>query len=170
MFGINNRNNTEKISETIMQPWALSSTLVIKELNTQETGLADTEAAQRLLKYGNNTFHNKEKTSVVSLFLKQFLSPLIFLLIGAGILTFILTEWIETIVISFSVLLNVFLGFYHEYHAENTLYKLTTYIKDRARVIRGGREQEIDSSLLVPGDIIKLSYGARVPADAPLIY
>src|SRR3989338_602016 len=153
----------------VIQPWAESAREVIEELNTRETGLTEKEAADRLTKYGNNTFHNKEKTSVVSLFLKQFLSPLIFLLIGAGILTFILTEWIETIVISFSVLLNVFLGFYHEYHAENTLDKLTTYIKDRARVIRGGREQEIDSSLLVPGDIIKLSYGARIPADARII-
>src|SRR3989344_4309944 len=153
----------------ITQPWALSTTEVIDKLETKPTGLTDKKAANRLLQYGNNTFHNKEKISVTALFLKQFLSPLIFLLLGAGVLTFILAELAETFVIALAVLLNVLLGFYHEYHAENTLVKLTTYIKDRARVIRNGIEQEIDSLLLVPGDIIKLSYGFRVPADARLL-
>ena len=139
-----------------MQPWVQSVAEVIGQLSTKEAGLEDKEAQTRLLKYGNNTFHNKEKASTISLFLKQFVSPLIFLLIGAAILTGVLAGWIDTAVIIFAVLLNVSLGFYHEYHAENTLEKLKTYIKDRARVIRDGREQEIDSSLLVPGDIIKL--------------
>ena len=101
--------------------------------------------------------------------MKQFINPLIFLLISAAVITGILREWVNTVVIIFSVLLNVFLGLYHEYHAENTLDKLKSYIKDRARVIRDGKEQEIDSSLLVPGDIIKLSYGFRVPADARIL-
>ena len=165
----NNIKDTERSSEIITQPWAFSATEVIAKLETTQIGITDKEAGIRLIKYGNNIFHHKEKINIISLFLKQFLSPLIFLLIGACILTFILTEWIDTIVIAFAVLINVLLGFYHEYHAENTLEKLTTYIKDRARVIRGGKEQEIDSSLLVPGDIIKLSYGARVPADARIL-
>lgn len=152
-----------------MQPWAFSTTEVIAKLHSTPTGITDKEAADRLLKYENNTFHNKEKINITALFLKQFLSPLIFLLIGASILTSILHEWINTAMIVFAVLLNIGLGFYHEYHAENILDKLTTYIKDRARVIRNGREQEIDSSLLVPGDIIKLSYGSRVPADARIL-
>ncbi|MSU44865.1 HAD family hydrolase [Candidatus Nomurabacteria bacterium] len=153
----------------IIQPWAITTLEVLQKLETTPAGLTDKEAEVRLIKYGNNTFHNKEKISVVTLFFKQFLSPLIFLLIGAGVLTFILSEWVETIVIILAVLLNILLGFYHEYHAENTLDKLTTYIKDRTRVIRDGVEQEIDSLLLVPGDIIKLSYGARVPADARIL-
>ena len=124
----------------ITQPWALSTTEVIDKLETKPTGLTDKKAANRLLQYGNNTFHNKEKISVTALFLKQFLSPLIFLLLGAGVLTFILAELAETFVIALAVLLNVLLGFYHEYHAENTLVKLTTYIKDRARVIRNAIE------------------------------
>jgi len=153
----------------ITQPWGQSATEVITQLGTTQNGITDKESGARLVKYGRNTFHNKEKINVISLFLKQFLSPLIFLLLGAGILTFILSEWIDTTVIALALLLNVTLGFYHEYHAENTLDKLKTYIKDRARVIRGGQEQEIDSSLLVPGDIIKLSYGSRVPADARIL-
>src|SRR3989344_5264400 len=155
--------------EITPQPWALSTEATLLSLETTPTGLVDKEVATRLVKYGSNTFHNKEKINVISLFLKQFLSPLIFLLLGAGILTLILSEWIDTTVIALALLLNVTLGFYHEYHAENTLDKLKTYIKDRARVKRSGREQEIDSLLLVPGDIIKLAYGARVPADARIL-
>ncbi|KKQ07223.1 MAG: Calcium-translocating P-type ATPase, PMCA-type [Parcubacteria group bacterium GW2011_GWB1_36_5] len=152
-----------------IQPWALSVAETIEQLHSTLIGITDKEAETRLIKYGNNTFHGKEKLNKISLFLKQFLSPLIFLLIGAGILTFILDEWVETVVIILAVFLNVVLGFYHEYHAENTLDRLTTYIKDRTRVIRNGIEQEIDSSILVSGDVIKLSYGARVPADARIL-
>lgn len=154
--------------EKIFQPWAETTEELLKELNTRQDGLSREEAENRLSVYGSNTFHKKEKAKALSIFLKQFLSPLIFLLIGAAVLTAFLDEWLNTYVISFAVLLNVLLGFYHEFHAENTLSNLTTYIKDRARVIRGGREEEIDSSLIVPGDIVKLTYGARVPADIRL--
>ncbi len=162
-------NNSQNSATMTTPPWALSADETIAGLETTYLGITDKEAGIRLLKYGSNTFHTQEKVNIVSLFLKQFLSPLIFLLIGAAILTSILDEWINTIVITLAVLINVLLGFYHEYQAENTLEKLATYIKDRARVIRGGVEQEIDSSLLAPGDIVKLSYGARVPADSRLL-
>lgn len=168
MFYVKN-NAKDSLAQATIQPWALSSAEVILKLKTTQTGINDKEASIRLTKYGDNTFHNKENINVTSLFLKQFLSPLIFLLIGASILTGVLSEWIDMTVILFAVFLNVFLGFYHEYHAENTLEKLKTYIKDRARVVRDGVEQEIDSSLLVPGDIIKLSYGARIPADVRIL-
>src|SRR5690606_37664265 len=97
------------------------------------------------------------------------MSPLIFLLVAAGAVTSFYQEWVNTAVIVFAVLLNVVLGFWHEYQAENTLEKLKGYIKERARVVRGGREEEVDSSVLVPGDIVRLSYGGRVPADARII-
>ena len=161
------KKNTK--NQVLSQPWSLKASELFPLLETSSSGITDEEAELRLRKYGSNTFHDKEKSRAVFLFLKQFVSPLIFLLVGAVILTAILAEWLNMAVIAFAVLLNVSLGFYHEYHAENTLKKLKTYIKDRARVIREGREQEIDSSLLVPGDLIKLSYGARVPADARIL-
>lgn len=153
----------------ITSPWSIASTDSITELKSTPSGLTDYEAEARISRYGTNTFHHKEKTNLLFLFLKQFLSPLIFLLVGAAVLTSILGEWANAAVITFAVLLNVAIGFYQEFHAENTLEKLTTYIKDRARVIRGGKEEEIDSTLLVPGDIIKLSYGMRIPADSRII-
>lgn len=166
MSDIKDKNS---VAQTLMEPWTLSLSEIFQDSDTIQTGLTEKEAGIRLKNYGNNTFHNREKINGISLFFKQFLSPLIFLLIGAGVLTFLLDEWVETVVIALAVFLNVLLGFYHEYHAENTLDKLKTYIKDRSRVIRDGREQEIDSSLLVPGDIIKLSYGTRIPADARIL-
>ena len=152
-----------------MEPWMWHAEEVLAELESRETGLTDEEAKKRLGRYGTNTFHAKERVKPISLFLKQFLSPLIFILLGATVLTSILGELVDTVVILTAVLLNVVLGFYHEYHAENTLDKLTTYIKDRCRVIRNGLEQEMDSALLVPGDVIKLAYGTRIPADTRII-
>lgn len=152
-----------------MEAWSLSKEEIFQELGVLQSGLDDQEAEHRLKKYGENTFHDKEKAKIFTLFSKQFLSPLIFLLVGASVVTSILKEWTNTAVILFAVILNVALGFYHEYQAENTLKKLKGYIKEKARVIRQGREIEIDSRYLVQGDIIKLSYGSRVPSDARLI-
>ncbi len=155
--------------DILKQPWAINTDEVIVALKTTKTGLSEEIAKERLKQYGSNTFHSREKKSFFIIFLKQFSSPLIFLLIGASILSLTLGEWIDTGVIIFAVLINISVGFYHEYNAESTLSKLSTYIKDRARVIRDGKEEEIDSALLVPGDIIKISYGARIPADARIL-
>ncbi|MFZ2149661.1 MAG: HAD-IC family P-type ATPase [Minisyncoccia bacterium] len=155
--------------QIIKQAWSLSVSEVYEAGQTSEKGITEKEAETRLFKYGKNVFHGKGKTNPFILFAKQFLSPLIFLLLGSVFLTALLGEWIDMGVVLFVVLLNVSLGFFHEYNAENTLEKLKTYIKDRARVIRNGVEQEIDSELIVPGDMLKLSYGARIPADARII-
>ena len=128
--------------------WSLSATNAVSALETNVSGLSETEAKNRLRHYGTNVFHGKERSHTVSLFFRQFVNPLIFLLIFAAALTAFLGEHLDTLVIIFAVLLNVLLGFFQEHHAEDTLAKLTTYIKDRALVMREGREQEMDSSIL----------------------
>ncbi len=150
-------------------PWFFTSEEVLKKLDTTTSGLGEKEAKDRLDHFGTNDFKKRNTLSIPKMIVKQFASPLIFILMGASILTSILHEWSNTIFIISTVLINVGLGLYREYQAENTLEKLVTYIKDRTRVIRDGDEKEIDSSLLVPGDIIKLSYGSRVPADARIL-
>ena len=154
---------------TIQKPWFFSSEEVLNKLNTSIKGLSEEEAKERFEKFGANIFRKKRVLSIPKLALKQIMSPLVFILIGAAILTGILQEYMNTVVIIAAILINTGLGLYREYQAENTLEKLETYIKDRSRVVRNGNEQEIESSLLVPGDIIKLSYGSRIPADARLI-
>lgn len=143
---------------------------VLQMLSTSHGGLSEDEAERRLVAYGRNTFHKSDKKSALSIFLKQLASPLIFILVGAAIVTAVLGEWAEVIIISLAVAVNAGLGFSREYHAENTLEKLGTFIKDRSRVIRGGREEEIDSEMVVPGDVLRLSYGSRVPADARVLH
>ena len=150
-------------------PWFLDINEVIEKSVSSPNGLTEEEAKKRLKTYGTNEFRKKESTSAFDLTIKQLMSPLIFILIGASVLTAILSEWVNTFVIIGAVIVNVALGVYREYKAEETLEKLVTYIKDRSRAVRGGVEQEIDSALLVPGDIIKLSYGSRVPADSRII-
>jgi len=155
--------------EKFKQIWSQDIDKSLEILNSSHEGLNEEQVNTRLLEYGKNTFDNKEKKTILSILGKQFVSPLIFLLIAASFITGILQEWVDTGVIVFAVLLNVLLGFYHEYNAENTLDKLTSYIKERSKVIRNGNEQEIDSSMIVPGDIIKLTYGSRIPSDARIL-
>ncbi len=150
-------------------PWAYPAEAVMSVLKSKAAGLTEENALIRLREIGPNEFRKERRADTATIFLSQFTSPLIFVLLGAAVITIILREWIETVVIFLAVFVNAALGFYQEYHAENTLERLTAYIKDRARVIRAGDEHEIDSALLVPGDIVRLTLGARVPADMRLI-
>jgi Ca2+-transporting ATPase len=154
---------------TIQTPWFFQSEDVLNKLETSANGLKQEEAEERLKLFGSNEFKSKKTLSITALAIKQLMSPLVFILIGAAFLTGILEEWVNMAVIIGAILINAGLGLYREYQAENTLEKLVTYIKDRSRVIRSGNEREIESSLLVPGDIIKLSYGSRIPADARIL-
>src|SRR3972149_5726594 len=148
---------------------ALETTNIFTPLKTSKDGLSEKEAVRRLDTYGKNIFHTQEELNAFTIFLRQLGSPLIFILIAAAIITSVLREWTELLVITFANLVNASLGFYREYYAENTLQKLSTFIKDRSRVIRHNHEQEIDSETLVPGDMIKLTYGNRISADARIL-
>lgn len=150
-------------------PWAHTPDEVLGILKSGEAGLTEEEALKRLKAFGENEIRRRKKTHALSIFVRQFASPLIFILVAAGAITIALNELLETFVIALAVFVNVGLGFYQEYRAENTLERLQVYMKDRARVMRGGREYEIESSFLVPGDLIRLSLGARVPADVRII-
>jgi Ca2+-transporting ATPase len=155
--------------ETLIKcPWSTKIDDIFLFLETDKNGLAEEEISKYLSLYGKNSFKRSEKKSIFSIFLEQFTSPLIFILIGASVITFFLKEWIETFVILSAVLINAGLGFYREYSAENTLEKLSSFIKERIIVIRNGREVEVDSEMIFPGDIVKLAYGNRVPADIRL--
>lgn len=149
--------------------WAISSDAVVNMLQSSLSGLPDAEIEKRRSIFGLNEFSKKKGPSKLSIFLRQFKSPLIFMLIGAAVLAGFLHEWLNTIVIMLAVFVNTVLGFYQEYHAEKTLDKLIMYIKERVRVTRDGVDQEIDASEIVLGDIVHLVYGSRIPADSRLL-
>ncbi|MEO5635250.1 MAG: HAD-IC family P-type ATPase, partial [Candidatus Paceibacterota bacterium] len=159
----------EEKKSIVLNPWFLSGEEVLSKLSTSVDGLTEEEVEKRLNIFGKNNFKNQNSLDVTKLALRQLMSPLIFILIIAAVLTGVLKEWANMVVIIFAVLINAGLGLYREYQAETTLEKLTSYIKDRSHVIRNKKEMEIESSLLVPGDIIKLSYGSRIPADCRVI-
>lgn len=139
---------------------------VLKTLNTSETGLSSEEASIRLLKYGKNELKEEEKISVVKLFLSQFKSFLIIILLAAALVSALLEEFIDASVILFTVILAGVLGFVQEYRAEESIKLLKSLTSPEALVVRDGKEVRVPSSVLVPGDILLLQAGDRIPADA----
>jgi len=134
-----------------------------------DKGLEGKEATIRLGLFGSNSFGKAKVPSAFSIFIRQFQSPLIIILIFASIATIVLREWADASIIILAVAVNTFLGFYQERKAERAIADLSSYIQERARVIRDGKEIDVDASALVPGDLIHISFGMRVPADARVI-
>ena len=133
------------------------------------TGLNEQEVEARQIKFGKNSLPTEKQLSKTILFLRQFKSPLIYILVVAGIITFFLNEFADTIVIFGAVFVNVIVGFVQENKASETLKKLKTIVKYDAEVLRDGNFKIIDSLELVPGDIVLLNPGDKVPADGRLI-
>lgn len=150
-------------------PWTREIETLYSDFSTSADGLSDAEVRERRKEYGPNAFKKTSRTSFFALLWRQISSPLIFVLIVASVLTIILREPIDTAVILLAIVVNVTLGLSQENKAENTIEKLTAYIKELARVVRNGTEHEIDSADVVPGDILRLSLGVRVPADMRII-
>jgi Ca2+-transporting ATPase len=149
--------------------WSVDAEEVFEKFETSPEGLANNEVETRRGIYGRNSIQSKKVIKPYHILFRQFKSPLVLVLVVAALLTFALQEWIDGTFIMLAVLINVSLAFYQEYRAEHTIETLSSYIKERARVVRGGVEYEVDSVELVPGDVVRLAYGARVPADGRII-
>ena len=151
--------------------WNLPHKDVIELFETDtEKGLSSSDVNKRLEVFGRNTFESGKKTSKLTIFLSQLKSPLILILIAAGIITLVISHFSDAVFIFIAVIVNSILGYWQENKAERALAELKTYLKQRARVIRDGKEREIDAEEIVPGDIIRLAQGDRVPADARLVF
>jgi magnesium-transporting ATPase (P-type) len=146
--------------------------LTVKEtfekLRASESGLSDSEIKERLLQFGPNKFIEEERISKLKILLHQFTSPLIYILLIAGVVTIFLKEYIDSGVIFAVVILNAIIGYIQEYKAEESVRALKKMVVPKAKVLREGKEKEINSEELVPGDIVLLASGVRVPADLRL--
>jgi len=142
---------------------------VFEELQTSEKGLSQAEAETRLAKYGPNTIVEADKIHPLQIFARQFKSPLVWILIAAMIISFVVKEYTDFYVILAIVILNAILGFFQEYKAEEAIAALKKLISLKAIVIRSGMQKEIPASQLVPGDIIILHTGEKIAADARII-
>ncbi len=142
---------------------------IFKELNTSEKGLSKREAKSRLIKYGINEITKGKKTPEIILFLKQFNSPLIYILFVAMVISFLFDHKIDGYVILVVVFINATIGYVQERKAGRAIDALKKLIVTNARVFRDGEEIKISAKEIVPGDIIILEEGDSVPADAYLI-
>jgi Ca2+-transporting ATPase len=152
------------------QNWhALKVEEVFQTLQSGHSGLSQEEAKKRLEQFGPNELVKKERISPWMLFLEQFKSFLIIILLIAVVLSAFLGEVIDAILIAVIVIFACGLGFIQEYRAERAMEALKKMAAPTASVLRDGEEKEVPASELVPGDIILLRTGDRIPADARLI-
>jgi Ca2+-transporting ATPase len=149
---------------------AVAADEVAVGLATGPHGLSRDEARARLARHGLNQLPETPPTSPLVVLLHQFRSPLIYILLAAALVTLILEEFIDAGVIAAVLMLNAIIGFTQERRAEASVRALMRLMAPRARVIRDGREWEVESRELVPGDVVLLESGVRVPADLRLFH
>lgn len=145
------------------------SAQVLQQLATSEAGLSEEQARQRLLQYGPNRLAEEEKVGWFKILLRQFASPLIYVILIAAVITVLFQDYLDAGVILAVVALNAAIGFLQEYRAEASVQALKKLVVPKARVLRDGREKEVNSEELVPGDVVLLASGAKVPADLRLL-
>lgn len=155
--------------QVAQSPHSIPFDEVLRILEADPEGLSANEVAKRLKAYGPNSLPKPKPTSIAVYFLRQFLSPLIYILLLAAIVSLALGEWQDSIFILIVLLINAVIGTVQEYSAERSAEALRNLVRTRSRVIREGEEFEIDSEELVVGDIALLESGGKVPADIRLV-
>ena len=157
-------------SNTKVNWHSIEALQVLRELNTDlHKGLTEGEVKSRLEKYGYNELKKEEKISPITLFFNQFKNILIIILLIAIVLSALVGETVDAVIIAVIVVFCAVLGFIQEYRAERALEALKKMLSPTITALRGGREEEIPSKELVPGDILLLEAGDKIPADARLI-
>ncbi|HEX8923156.1 MAG TPA: HAD-IC family P-type ATPase, partial [Patescibacteria group bacterium] len=131
----------------------------------QNLGLSSQEAANRLKIYGENITEKEKKNKVLPILWSQFNNPLTVILIIVTAVSYFLGDKINSTVIGIMLLVNATVGFWQEYKAYKSIEKLKKLINFKSKVIRNGKNVEIDTRLLVPGDIVLLHKGDKIPAD-----
>lgn len=157
--------NTKRLWHTLALPE------VFQTLRTQETGLAASEVEERIKQFGLNTLPEQPPPTVWEIALRQFKSPLIYILAIAAVFSLMVhpDDPTDAIFIAAVLGLNALIGGYQEWKAERSTRALRKLLQIRASVIRNGNVQEIDAEQLVPGDIVLMESGNRVPADIRLL-
>lgn len=150
--------------------WHTRSTdQVYAQLNSAETGLSAKEADARLAKYGPNEIQAAHRISPWEILFEQFKNVLILILLGATAISFFLGHGVESIVIAIIVLFAVGLGFIQEYRAERAIDALRQMAAPTATVLRDGIDVKVPAREVVPGDVVILHTGDRIPADGRII-
>ncbi len=153
--------------ESPWQAWPLPD--VLAEVDATESGLSETEAAARLERFGPNQLPQQAGPTVWQILLRQFKSPLIYILAIAAVVSIAIGEHVDAAFIAAVLALNAVIGGYQEWRAEQGSRALQKLLRIRAAVVRDGETRELDAEEVVPGDIVWLESGNRVPADLRLL-
>jgi Ca2+-transporting ATPase len=156
--------------ETQTAPWhALATDAALERAQSLERGLTEAEVALRRAQYGPNVLEQQSGESLLSLLWRQINSPLIWVLIGAASLAVALGKVTDGLVVLSVVVLNALIGFVQEWRASRAIASLAGMVPENAIVLREGRQRAVPVSELVPGDIVLLAAGDRIPADVRLL-
>ncbi|MFW5746756.1 MAG: cation-transporting P-type ATPase, partial [Nanoarchaeota archaeon] len=143
--------------------------VVLADFSTGSKGISQEEAKRRLKEYGPNVFAREERFRLLKLFFGQFKNLLIIILLLAGVISYVVGATSDALVIFVIVLLNVLIGFFQEFKTEKSLQALRKLVSSEAVVIRDGAQRQIPAEQIVPGDILVLNEGMKIPADARVI-
>jgi len=159
-----------KVWETMgKQIYNLSVEEVLRKFGVDLGGISDEEAGKRLKEHGPNRIEKKQGWRWAKLVLHQFNDTLVWILLVAAILAFAFGEYRDVTIILVIVFLNAIIGFTQEFKAERIMDRIQKLASDKAAVFRNGRKKEIDSSEIVPGDVIFVTSGDNVPADGYIL-
>jgi Ca2+-transporting ATPase len=160
---------TEPVEAIIEYPHALGAEQILSELSATASGLSNPEVVRRQQQYGPNALPRKEPPGLFTVFLNQFKSPLIYVLVAAALVSLLIEEFSDAIFIAAVLLLNAVIGTIQEFSAQRSADALQKLMTTQVRVLRDGDAYELDSEGIVPGDIVLLESGERVPADMRII-
>jgi len=149
--------------------WHIPQSELFQKFNTTSEGLTSDEADTRLQYYGPNSLKKQKSSGVFILFLSQFKSPIILILLFAAGLSLFLLDSTDALIIFVIIFLSSLLGFWQEHQASNSIKRLLAMIRITVTVIRDKVQKEVASENIVPGDIIILSAGSKIPADCSIL-
>ena len=149
--------------------YAVAADEALAAMQSSRHGIAQSDAAARLIQYGPNQLPEAESPGLFRLFLSQFLSPLIYVLLAAAVVSIFLAEFADAGFIFAVLVVNAIIGMVQEYNAQRSAEALRRMVPARAMVMRDGESFEINAADLVPGDIVLLEGGHKVPADIRLL-
>ena len=149
--------------------WSKEIIETAKSLNSSTTGLSEKDAQDILRRVGPNRIRSKERATPLGLFLNQFKSPIVLILIFATVISAFLQDWADAIIILLIVMGSALLSFFQEFNANNAAEKLKEQVSFKTDVLRDGKPASVPTDEIVPGDVVLLSAGSLIPADGLVI-
>ncbi len=162
-------NTAQTVRPIPKTPHAMTGEAVVESLETSPHGLSQKESKARLDVFGHNMLPGAKSVGIGQVFLSQFTSPLIYVLVAAALLSLVIQEWSDAGFILAVLLINAMIGTFQEYSAQRAAVALQSLVTTHCRVIREGDAYEVDAKSLAPGDIVLIESGDKVPADLRII-